>query len=291
MRKKFIITSFFFLLFVINSKDYKLHLKEMCDILSVGDDTMGKMTERHTKILELLTENQRVEVTELSDLFQVSQVTIRKDLDQLENRGFIKREHGFATLNSSDDMNSRLAYHYDLKQKIAKLACTDIQDGETVMIESGSCCALLALEIAQTKKDVTIITNSAFIADYIRKISKNKMILLGGEYQNESQVLVGPITRKCVESFFVDKFFIGADGFSESTGFTGNDYMRSETVKDMAKQAKHVIVLTESAKFHQIGVVNLLPTKDVSCVVTDRNIPEYYETYLLEQNIQIKKID
>lgn len=251
---------------------------------------MAKIFERHTKILELLTENKRVEVSQLSEMLNVSQVTIRKDLDQLEKKGLIMRAHGFATLNSSDDMNNRLAYHYDLKQKIAKLACEDVQDGETVMIESGSCCALLALEIAQTKKDITMITNSAFIADYIRKIATTKIILLGGEYQNESQVLVGPITRKCVESFFVDKFYIGTDGFSENSGFTGNDYMRSETVRDMAKQAKHVIVVTESTKFNQVGVVNLLPTEEVSCVITDQGIPQGCENYLQEQGVQIKKV-
>lgn len=123
------------------------------------------MLARHTKILELITENKKMEVTKLSQLLSVSQVTIRKDLIQLENSGLIVREHGFATLNSSDDINNRLAYHYDIKQRIAKLAVESIEDGETVMIESGSCCALVALEIAQTKKDVTIITNSAFIAD------------------------------------------------------------------------------------------------------------------------------
>ena len=160
------------------------------------------MLARHTKILELITENKKMEVTKLSQLLSVSQVTIRKDLIQLENSGLIVREHGFATLNSSDDINNRLAYHYDIKQRIAKLAVESIEDGETVMIESGSCCALVALEIAQTKKDVTIITNSAFIADYIRKVAKIRIILLGGEYQNESQVMVGPITKKCVESFF-----------------------------------------------------------------------------------------
>ena len=136
------------------------------------------MLARHTKILELITENKKMEVTKLSQLLSVSQVTIRKDLIQLENSGLIVREHGFATLNSSDDINNRLAYHYDIKQRIAKLAVESIEDGETVMIESGSCCALVALEIAQTKKDVTIITNSAFIADYIRKVAKIRIIYL-----------------------------------------------------------------------------------------------------------------
>lgn len=252
---------------------------------------MAKMLARHTKILELITENKKMEVTKLSELLDVSQVTIRKDLIHLENSGLIVREHGFATLNSSDDINNRLAYHYDTKQRIAKMAVSSIEDGETVMIESGSCCALVALEIAQTKKDVTIITNSAFIADYIRKISKIRIILLGGEYQNESQVMVGPITKKCVESFFVDKLFIGTDGFSQVSGFTGNDYMRSETVRDMAFQAEKVIIVTDSYKFSQKGVVTLLPTKQIACVVTDCHIPAACEAYLQECGVEVKKVD
>lgn len=252
---------------------------------------MAKMLDRHTKILELLTENKKIEVTKLSELLNVSQVTIRKDLIQLENKGLIIREHGFATLNSSDDINNRLAYHYDIKRRIAKVATESVVDGETIMIESGSCCALLALEIARTKKDITIITNSAFIAEYIRKEPNTRIILLGGEYQNESQVMVGPITRKCVESFFVDKLFIGTDGFSEASGFTGKDYMRSETVRDMAKQANHVIIVTESTKFSQKGVVNLIATDEISSVVTDINIPKEYEEYLSSKNIEVKKVE
>ena len=218
-------------------------------------------------------------------------MTIRKDLVILENSGIIVREHGYARLNESDDINNRLARHYEIKQKIAKLAVESIENGETVMIESGSCCALVALEIARSKKDVTLITNSAFIADYIRKIGSVKVILLGGEYQNESQVMVGPLTRKCVEAFFVDKLFIGTDGFTIETGFTGNDYMRSEAVKDMAKQASRVMIITDSDKFSQKGVVNLIEIEKVACVYTDDNIPSKIEDYLNKRNIKVIKTE
>ena len=244
----------------------KLRLKVECDNLNVKVMNMKKMELRHTKILELLTEKNKVDVTELSQNLGVSQVTIRKDLDMLEKKGLIVREHGFATLNGQDDMNNRLAYHYDIKQQLAKSACQMIEE------------------------DVTIITNSSFIADYIRQYAQVKIILLGGEYQKEAQVVVGPMTRRCVEAFFVDKFFIGTDGFSRNTGFTGNDYMRSETVRDMARQAAHVIVVTESSKFQQVGLVNLLPTQDVYCVVTDGMIPQESEEYLQSQNVIVKKV-
>ena len=159
------------------------------------------------------------------------------------------------------------------------------------MIESGSCCALLALEIAKTKKDITIITNSAFISEYIRKYPNIKIILLGGEYQKESQVMVGPITKICVQNFFVDKLFIGTDGFSKNSGFTGKDYMRSETVRDMANQANNVIILTESTKFSQKGVVNLITIDLISSVITDENIPKEYEDYLSSKDVEVKKVE
>lgn len=249
------------------------------------------MNKRQSQILDLLAKNKKMEVTKLSELLNVSQVTIRKDLVILENSGIIVREHGYARLNESDDINNRLARHYETKQKIAKLAVESIENGETVMIESGSCCALVALEIARSKKDVTLITNSAFIADYIRKIGSVKVILLGGEYQNESQVMVGPLTRKCVEAFFVDKLFIGTDGFTIETGFTGNDYMRSEAVKDIAKQASRVMIVTDSDKFSQKGVVNLIEIEKVACVYTDDNIPSKIEDYLNKRNIKVIKTE
>ena len=162
------------------------------------------MNNRQARIIELLEEEKRIEVTRLSQLLKVSQVTIRKDLDVLETNGIVKREHGYAALNDSDDINLRLAYKFETKQKIAKAAANLVQDGQTVMIESGSSCALLAQELATTKKDITIITNSAFIAGYIRKISNVSIILLGGQYQNESQVMVGPLVAECAHNFFVD---------------------------------------------------------------------------------------
>lgn len=247
------------------------------------------MNKRHGQILELLTKNQRMEVTKLSELLNVSQVTIRKDLAMLESSGIVIREHGYATLNDCDDINIRLAYRYETKQHIAKKAVETIKNGETVMIESGSCLALVALEIAKTKKDVTLITNSAFIAEYIRKLKTVKIILLGGDYQSESQVMVGPITRKCAEAFFVDKLFIGTDGFTKETGFTGNDYMRSEAVRDMAKQAAKVIVVTDAIKFKQKGVVSLIDIDKIDSVYTDQGIPDDIEEYLISKDIAVIK--
>jgi DeoR/GlpR family transcriptional regulator of sugar metabolism len=248
------------------------------------------MTIRHTRILEALTRSQKMEVTTLAGMLEVSQVTVRKDLDQLEGRGLIRREHGYACLNSSDDVGKRMAFHYDIKKRIACAAARTIEDGETVMIESGSCCALLAEELANQKREVTIVTNSVFIANYIRFAPTVKIILLGGYYQGESQVLVGPMTRKSAEIFFSDKFFIGTDGFANNFGFTGNNHQRTQTVQDLVEQAHQIIVLTESKKFLHQGVIGLVRAEDVDAVYTDEGIPWEAENFLKEKNVTVYKV-
>jgi DeoR/GlpR family transcriptional regulator of sugar metabolism len=231
------------------------------------------MNKRDIGILELITGHRRIEVAELAEIMKVSRVTMRKDLDALEGQGLIKRERGYAMLGFPDDMNNRLAFHYNIKRRIARLAAEQVKEGETVMIESGSCCALLADELAGTRQNTAIITNSAFIAGYIRKYAGVKITLLGGEYQCESQVMVGPIAKAGAENFFVEKLFIGADGFTGNSEFTGNDYSRAEIVRDMAARARAVVVLTESGKFSRQGLVRLLPADKVGMVITDDAVP------------------
>ncbi len=246
---------------------------------------MMKKNERFTKILDLLTENEKVEVTTLSNLLQVSQVTIRKDLDELEENGLIQRSHGFAQRIQTDNIGGRLAWHYEEKKKIAEKAIELIQDGDTVMIESGSCCALLAALLTQKRKNITIITNSAYIAQSIEK-SSFQTILLGGIYQSNSQCLVGPMIATTASMFHVKYFFIGTDGYSTQTGFTNKDQLRAQAVRDMEKSCDHVVVLTESDKFHTVGTVPLLTSK-LDIVVTDEAIPSEVLNHLIESNITV----
>lgn len=245
------------------------------------------MIERHTKMLDIVSENKRVEVNRLSELLNVSQVTIRKDLDMLEARGLLSREHGFAVMKNVDDINNRMAVHYDTKLRIAKEAAKGVISGETVMIESGSSCVLLAEQLAQGKKDVTIITNSAFIAYRLRETMIGRIILLGGEYQKESQVMVGPLVRTCAKEFYVDKLFVGTDGFVPEIGFTGGDMMRTEAMKAMAQSARNVIVLTDSTKFMRQGVVVQFKLSEVNSVFTDDGIPGELKELLEGEGIKV----
>lgn len=240
---------------------------------------------RESQILELLSQWGRMEVTVLAQRLGVSQVTVRKDLDALEERGILRREHGFAVLGSPDDVNGRLAVHYEEKRRIAQRAAELVSPGETVMIESGSCCALLAEEIAHNKPGATIITNSAFIASYIRRAEGARVVLLGGDFQNDSQVMVGPILKVCARQFYVEHLFVGADGWSRELGFAGSDHLRVQAVRDMAEHAGQVVVVTESGKFAQRGTVPLNLT--VSAVVTDGGLTQEQAAALEGADIQV----
>ncbi len=245
------------------------------------------MNNRTDRILEILSKEGKTEVQELADRLKVSTVTMRKDLDLLESQGIIARERGYASICAADDIAGRIAFHYPQKQQIAKKAASMVRDGESLMIENGSCCALLADRLASEKKDLTIITNSAFIADYIRKKTNFQIILLGGIYQHDSQVNVGPLVRENASHFLVDRFFIGVDGYDERCGFTNKDTLRAQAVADMAEQANEIIVLTESDKFNQRGTVPLRLQNRKTTVITDSGICEADLARLKEDQIHV----
>jgi DeoR/GlpR family transcriptional regulator of sugar metabolism len=248
------------------------------------------MKDRTVKILDLLASNKTIKLSLLAEMLDVSHVTLRKDLDNLERLGIIRRTHGYASLDGADDTGKRIAINHSIKRRIAKAAAQIVEEGETVMVESGSCCALFAEELARAQKNVTIITNSVFIANYVYKLQDIKIILLGGYFQPESQVLVGPITTKCGETFFSQKYFLGTNGFIPGYGFTGDDHFRAETAMGLAKCANDVFVLTEAAKFNRRGAYSLIQLDKIAGVFTDESIPKETEAVLIKNKVKIHKV-
>lgn len=248
---------------------------------------MVQLNQRQSQIINLLNVSDKVEVVTLSEQLKVSQVTIRKDLLELEEQGLVKRIHGGALRVNRDNIFNRLTLNHAVKQAIARAAAQLVEPNETVMIESGSTCALLAKELASTPRDITIVTNSAFIADYVRQLPGAKVVLLGGNLQPDSQVCVGPITKLCAKDFYVDKLFIGSDGFDENSGFTSLDHLRAETVQVMAERANRVIVLSDSSKFKKRGVAHEFDTAQVSALITDSALPEQAKEYLTQAGVEV----
>ena len=244
------------------------------------------MNQRCLTILERLNREDMLDVNDLAEQLGVSAVTVRKDLAILENKGLLRRQHGTAMRVSPNDIGYRMTLDYEVKRKIAQQAAEMVSSGEAVMIESGSTCAMLAEELVRKKRDVTIITNSAFIAGYVRSIPGARVVLLGGSYDPDAQVMSGPLVGKCAEEFYVDKFFIGTDGYDPNQGFSNVDMLRAEAVRAMAARADKRIILTDSSKFNKRGVVQLMPVSQVTHVITNA-IPENCRAALQQSGVEI----
>lgn len=132
---------------------------------------------------------------------------------------------------------------------------------------------LLAEELCARDCHITIITNSAFIASFVHKMRSARIILLGGSYQNEAQVMVGPLVGLCARNFKVDKFFLGIDGMDER-GVKSSDHLRIEAAQAMAAQARGIIVLTESVKFHRDASELIFPYENIRAIYTDADVAD-----------------
>lgn len=248
------------------------------------------MNQRHIKLIEIVSKFGKIEVNELAKLLQTSQVTIRKDLDYLSEKGILRRERGYALLKNKDDINYHMAFHYEAKQKIARAAADLVEDGETIIVESGSTCAMFTEQLASSKRGITIITNSSYIAEFIKDYPDVEIILLGGNFQKHTQAMVGPMTKECVKNFHVDKIFVGIDGFSKEIGFTGVDLIRTDTVRALAASANRIYILTESEKLNHAGLIPFLKTEEVYQVITDIKISPEIKSFLESKQVKLQLV-
>ncbi len=233
------------------------------------------LNERQNSILNLLGRNDQVSVNELANLLNVSSVTIRQDLNFMESEGLLRRIHGGAVLRDADDLSNRLGVNYEKKLKIARKVADYVNEGETILIESGSINALLAREIAK-KPNVRIITTNVYIARQFRKNADANVILLGGLYQHQSETLVGKITKVCIDQINYSKAFIGIDGYTEESGFTLRDLFRSEISSYIIEKSREVFIVTDSSKFGKTELTRICYPSDIQHVATDTSIGEEF---------------
>lgn len=246
------------------------------------------MNDRQQIILQWVNDKQRISVTELSDICQVSEVTIRHDLTQLEQRHYLHRAHGFAVAIQTDDVDTRMMSNFAQKQKLAKYAASLIDDGETVFFESGSSIALLAQYLA-LKKNLTVITVSSYVASLLKSMPC-EVVLLGGMYQKASQTVVGPLTKMCLQQINFSKAFLGVDGFTKATGFTGRDMLRADIVNAVVAKGAENIVLTDASKFGQINLHPLGPLSAFSRVITDDQLSPEFQQNLAGAGVKVSLV-
>jgi DeoR/GlpR family transcriptional regulator of sugar metabolism len=244
------------------------------------------LNKRQNKILNQLGKNDKVTVKELAAELDVSSVTIRQDLNFLESEGLLKRIHGGAVLKDADDLANRLGINYQIKLKIARKVATYVNEGETILIESGSINALLAREISR-KKNVKIITTNVFIARQFRNYKEVSIILLGGLYQHQSETLVGKITKACIDQININKAFIGIDGYNSKTGFTLRDLYRAEISSYIVEKSREVFILTDSTKFGKTELTNVCYPEDIQYVATDNDLHQSFKEELLGAGVDL----
>ena len=244
---------------------------------------------RQLAIIDLLQTQDKVTVTELTDKLGVSLVTIRQDLKKLEERGVLKRTHGGAVpVVSGYDISTRMWNHYEDKLRIAQAAASLVSDGETVIVETGSTCSLLARELA-AKRGVTIITNSVFLTNFVRDCPSLEVVLLGGSFQHDAETNVGPLTKLCLSQFSVDKCFIGTDAISPDKGVSTINLFRAEVVRYMAETASKMIVLTTSDKVGGCATAAVFPLSCVHTVITDCGLTQPQEQLLRASGVRVMK--
>lgn len=244
------------------------------------------LNERQNRILEILGRDNRTSVNALSDMLEVSSVTIRQDLNHLEAEGLLKRVHGGAVLKDGDDLDNRLARNYQKKQRIAKKVAALVNEGETILIESGSANVLLARELVKIRK-VTIMTTNVYIARQFRKDPRTNIVILGGIYQPDSETLVGKITKACIDQINIDKAFIGIDGYTTEDGFTLRDMFRAEISSHIVQKARNVFVVSDSSKFGKTGMTRICRLEDIQHVATDSDLDHRFRDELLAAGIDL----
>ncbi len=244
------------------------------------------LNERQNKILKILGKNDQTSVNQLSETLEVSAVTIRQDLNFLETEDLLKRVHGGAVLKDADDLNNRLGVNYEKKLRIAKKVAAFVNEGETILIESGSVNALLARELLKIRR-VTIITTNVYIARQFRKNEQANIIILGGIYQHDSETLVGKITKTCIDQININKAFVGIDGYSKEAGFTIRDLFRAEISSYIIQKAKDVFIVSDSSKFGKTEMTNICFPGEIQHVATDIDLKPEFREYLENAGVDV----
>ncbi|MFA7370627.1 MAG: DeoR/GlpR family DNA-binding transcription regulator [Sphaerochaetaceae bacterium] len=228
--------------------------------------------DRQRQILALIAQDGVVQVQELSERFEVSVLTIRRDLDYLAEQGFIERTHGGATLRRSlpiEPSYAQKSIEFPVeKRAIAKAVNHLIEDGDTLFINSGS----TTLEVIKALKgrDVTIVTNNIDAAWVANEEALFRLILVGGIYRNRSHSVSGGLAEPVIQQIFANKAIIGVDGFSLTSGLTTPVVEEAETTRQMIERTVGKVIVVAAS--HKIGVLSNFSTVDathIDILVTD----------------------
>lgn len=242
--------------------------------------------ERHERILDQLDKNKIIKVSELSKLLNVTEKTIRGDLELLEQRKLLKRIHGGAILSEEDRMlpiAERQSGHSDVKHAIAREAVKLIKPNETILMDGGS----TTIAVAELLGDfpVTVITNDIKIANVLLQKSNVQLMVLGGARIDKSSSLMGAQATEMLSKIRVNRLFFGTTGVSVEHGLTVFNSIHADWKKQIIATADHVTLLADSTKFEKVALIQFAKMDEIHEIVTDSNLDEHVKGIL--ENHQI----
>jgi DeoR/GlpR family transcriptional regulator of sugar metabolism len=251
---------------------------------------MGKgVAKRKEAIINLLASDRHISIPDMSKILGVSATTIRNDLNDLAEQGMISRTHGGATLTFSISLIRKQKLMIDEKNRIGKAAATLVNDGDIIIVETGTTIAQF-VKYLLGKRDVRVVTNSIYILSYVRMNPGIHLTILGGEFRPTSETCGGPITLSQLETFHVHRFFTGTDGFSLEYGLYADAIDQVEVIKKMNQQAETTILLADSSKYGKKGFVSTLPLTEIDIFITDTGLPKKIITQIEEAGIQVMAV-
>lgn len=249
---------------------------------------IAQMSEREKEIVRLLAGDPGISVARLSEALNVSVVTIRSDLTDLEQKGILVRTRGGAAPAYHPNVLERQSLHMEAKSRIAQAAAMLVNDGDTIMIEAGTTTALVARHLLG-KRFVNIVTNSTLILPFARTNPGIHLTVVGGEFRPASESMVGPVALAELERFHVRLAFVGTDGFSLEGGLTTHLVEGAEIVRRMAERSETVVLVADSSKYGKVGFVRVLPVQGVHRLITDAGLEERAERELAGVGLQVTK--
>lgn len=245
--------------------------------------------ERLNKIKEILYKNKRADVFELSERFNVTEVTIRRDLDKLEHDGFIIKTYGGAVLNEEHTQNTLTAdceeSTSEEKKMIGKIAAHMIENGEAIYLSPGKTC----LEIARNIRDkkITVVTNDLIIGYELKDCPGIKIIVTGGDLMQSTSILVGSFALQALSGIFVNKAFFGVKGVNFDSGYTVNSHEEVMVIEGVKRITNEIVVAADYSKFNYTAFARLGDLQMAKKVITNKQIPPEFKKYFFEHSVKL----
>lgn len=246
--------------------------------------------ERRNKILTILQKENRVLVSDLSKAFDVTEETIRRDLEKLEQEGFAKKTYGgaIATENAYTDQpfTVRKTSNVLKKQAIAEIVASIVQDGDRIMLDSSSTSGYIAKQL-KNKKNLTIITNSVEILVDASEITGWKVISTGGLLREGSLSLLGHQAEQVVSTYHVDKAIISCKGVDLERGISDSTELEAYIKQQMMASANTTILAVDSSKLEKTSFIKISDLDKVDVIVTDEVPDDKWNEVLATKNVEL----